>query len=281
MGAVVSATVLSPGFPLVTGAVSPVHRPVLPSTHVSVPAYWTAMASDLNRSAPPGNLFVLPEDDFYQMPYTWGYYGADGFIINLIERNVVDPAAQAYTAASQQLIGAVSLVQQGLLAHDWPSVQRTLTAIGTPLLLVREDVNAAFPNGTSHRQRHSPPQNAKTGNAACPSFRRARAIRASQPIGPTAPVASYATAYSAAPDLRDLALFPAGTALISSPMRPAFPAVLQFPPVSQWRFAGDELKTTILEPPGRHYYTKLLQPPACPTCKGVCTSSTPHGPAYY
>ena len=60
-----------------TGAIAPDHRPVLPSTHVSVPAYWTAMASYLNGSAPPGNLLVLPEDDFYQMPYTWGYYGAD------------------------------------------------------------------------------------------------------------------------------------------------------------------------------------------------------------
>ena len=84
------------------------------------------MASYLNGSAPPGNLLVLPQDDFYQMPYTWGYYGADGFIRNLIARNVVDPVAQGYTPGQQELIGAVHLVQQGLLTHDWPSVQRTL-----------------------------------------------------------------------------------------------------------------------------------------------------------
>ena len=177
----VGAAVLAPGFPLMTGAIAPDHRPVLPSTHVSVPAYWTAMASYLNRSAPPGNLLVLPQDDFYQMPYTWGYYGADGFITDLIARNVVDPVAQGYAPASQELAGAVSLVQQGLLAHDWPSVQRTLAAIGTPLLLVRGDVNAAFPGrhitspaaldeGTTPRQ----------GHAACPSFRKARAVRASR-----------------------------------------------------------------------------------------------------
>ena len=81
--------VLAPGFPLMTGAIAPDHRPLLPSTHVSVPAYWTTMASYLNRSAPPGNLLVLPEDDFYQMPYTWGYYGADSFIRNLIVRKVL------------------------------------------------------------------------------------------------------------------------------------------------------------------------------------------------
>ena len=57
------------------------------------------MASYLNSWAPPGNLLVLPEDDFYQMRYTWGYYGADGFITGLIARNVVDPVAQGYSPA--------------------------------------------------------------------------------------------------------------------------------------------------------------------------------------
>ena len=204
-----SAAVLAPGFPLMTGAIAPDHRPLLPSTRVSVPAYWTAMASYLNRSAPPGNLLVLPEDDFYQMPYTWGYYGADGFITDLITRNVVDPVAQGYSPAQQELIGAVRLVQQGLLAHDWPSVQRTLAAIGTPLLLVRGDVNAAFPG------RHiTPPAALEKALSEDKDMRLVRrfgklelfALR--ERISPAGPVTSYATVNSAAPDLRDLALFP-------------------------------------------------------------------------
>ena len=253
------AAVLAPGFPLMTGAIAPDHRPVLPSMHVSVPAYWTAMASYLNGSAPPGNLLVLPQDDFYQMPYTWGYYGVDGFVTDLIARNVVDPVAQGYQPAGQQLIGAVGLVQQGLLAHDWPSVQRTLAAIGTPLLLVRGDVNAAFPERDI-----TPPAALDTALREDPGMRLVRrfgklelfALRAR--ISPTGSATSYATVNSATPDLRDLALLPSGTALISSPMRPAVPAVLQLPPVSQWRLTGDELRTSVAEPPGRQYRTELL-----------------------
>jgi glycosyltransferase involved in cell wall biosynthesis/O-antigen/teichoic acid export membrane protein len=253
------AAVLAPGFPLMTGAIAPVHRPVLPSTRVSVPAYWTAMASYLNGSAPPGNLLVLPEDDFYQMPYTWGYYGSDGFITNLITRNVVDPIAQGYSVASQELTGAVGLVEQGLLAHDWPSVQRTLMAIGTPLLLVREDVNAAFPG------RHFTPP-AALGRALRQDkdmwlvhhFGKLELFALRGSISPAGSVTPYATVNSATPDLRDLALLPSGTALISSPMQSAVPAVLQFPPVSQWQLAGDELQTSVVEPPGRRYNTELL-----------------------
>ena len=253
------AAVLAPGFPLMTGAVAPDHRPLLPSIHVSVPAYWTAMASYLNGSAPPGNLLVLPEDDFYQMPYTWGYYGADTFITNLITRNVADPVAQGYAPAPPELTGAIHLVQQELLAHDWSSVRRTLAAIGTPLLLVRGDVNAAFP------RRHITPPAAldralreDQGMRLVHRVGKLELFALRERISPVGLVTSYATVNSAAPDLRDLALFPFGTALISGPMRPAVPAVLQVPPVSKWRRAGDELSTSVVEPPGRRYHIKLL-----------------------
>ncbi len=232
VSAAFGAGVLAPGFPLITGAIAPDHRPLLPSTHVRVPAYWPAMASYLNSSAPVGNLLVLPEDDFYQMPYAWGYYGADTFIRNLIARHVVDAVAQGYAPAQQELMDAVRLVQQGLLAHDWPSVQRTLAAIGTPLLLVRGDVNDAFPG------RHITPP-AALGRALREDKGMRLVHRAGKlelfalrgRISPTGSVTSYATVNSAVPDLRDLALLPVGTALISSPMRPSVPALLQLPPV--------------------------------------------------
>ncbi len=242
-----------------TGAVAPDHRPLLPSTHVSVPAYWTAMASYLNGSAPSGNLLVLPDDDFYQMPYTWGYYGADGFIKDLIARNVVDPVAQGYAPSPRELIGAVRLVQRGLLAHEWQSARRTLAAIGTPLLLVRGDVNDAFP------KRHiTPPAALGRALREDPGMRLVRrfgklelfALRGR--MNATGSATSYATVNSPAPDLRDLALLPYGTALISSPMRPTVPAVLQVPPVSQWRLVGNNLKTSFAEPSGRQYRVTLL-----------------------
>ena len=255
----IGAAVLAPAFPLMTGAIAPDHRPQLPSVHVSVPAYWTAMASYLNSRAQPGNLLVLPEDDFYQMRYTWGYYGADGFITGLIARNVVDPVAQGYSPASRQLRGAVGLVQRGLLARDWPSVQRTLTAIGTPLLLVRGDVDTGF-----SRRHITPPTELER------ALREDRNMRLVRRFGrlelfmirgrtnPAESATSYVTVNSATPDLRDLALFPSGTALISSQMRSGVPAVLQVPPASQWRLVGNKLETAVSEQPGRRYHIKLL-----------------------
>ena len=177
----VGAAVLAPGFPLMTGAIAPDHRPVLPSTHVSVPAYWTAMASYLNRSAPPGNLLVLPQDDFYQMPYTWGYYGADGFITDLIARNVVDPVAQGYAPASA---GA----RRRRPPRPAGAARPRLAICATDARGYR-NAAAAGPRRRERRLSRTADHTAsgtregttrRPGHAACPSFRKARAIRASR-----------------------------------------------------------------------------------------------------
>src|SRR5439155_18383385 len=69
--ALVTAVVL--GFPLITGAVVPDTRPRLPPAHVQLPAYWAQMANVVDEQPTQGALLVLPPDDFYGMPYKWGY----------------------------------------------------------------------------------------------------------------------------------------------------------------------------------------------------------------
>jgi hypothetical protein len=82
------------------------------------------------------------------------------------------------------------------------------------------------------------------------------ALRAyTDPVGLTT---RYVTVNSAAPDLRDLSLFPPGTSLLTKPMKPGVPAVIQLPAVSQWQADGDKLTTSVSEPAGWTYHDKLL-----------------------
>ncbi len=139
------AVLLGPGLPLMTGALVPGAHSELPSDHVAVPGYWQTMSSFVNHDAPSGNLLVLPEDDFYQMPYTW-YYGADTFITDTISRNVIDPVDQGYLPASKELVNAVGLLQQSVLAHDWQQAIAVARALDTRDLLVRGDIESSFPS---------------------------------------------------------------------------------------------------------------------------------------
>ena len=103
VGAATLALSMALGFPVYTGAVVPDSRPQLPPAHVHVPGYWTEMARSVDGLPTQGSMLIMPPDDFYAMPYSWGYYGTDDFIPNFFHRRVVIPNGQGYSPATSQL----------------------------------------------------------------------------------------------------------------------------------------------------------------------------------
>jgi len=258
---IVGVVALAPGYPLAFGAVVPGLRPgQLPSDHVRVPRYWTALAGYLNApSTPPGNLLVLPPDSFYQMPYTWGYYGNDGFITDMIRRNVVDPSGQGYGAASQELLSAVDQIANTLLAGEDTAANRILRSLATPDVLVRGDINSHFPNFA-----------VDSPNALAAALRADPAVALVHQSGPLSIFrlrssvgtllgvqhdVRYATTESSAPNLLTLAAVPRGTVLVDHAAIPGVPAVVQVPSQASWKLQETDLQETISFslPPKRSY----------------------------
>jgi len=131
--------------------------------------------------------------------------------------------------------------------------------MGTPLVLVRGDVDAAFPG------RHiTPPAKLEQALREDKDMRLVRSFGELELFGlresssPTGSTTRYATVDSATPDLRDLSLFPTGTILITKPIQSTVPAVIQLPAVSQWQVAGNKLETSLSEPTGWRYRNELL-----------------------
>ena len=250
------AAVALASFPLWTGRVVPGPRPPFPSSHVRVPSYWESLASYLNSAAAPeGHLLVLPPDDFYQMPYTW-YYGSDSFIEDLLDRPVVDPSGQGYDRVSNELLAAVDLEAEALSAGDWAEAARLLAATGTPLVLVRGDVEAGFPG-----------RNIVSPALLVARLRRDPLVRLVHRSGPLfvfalrrtgRTSAGFATVDTPSPDLRALALLPSNTSLVSGPPAAGHLAVYQLPPVATWRLSGGTLTTSVTEHPGRRYRIAVL-----------------------
>ena len=265
--AVVAALVaIVPGFPLVSGAVVSgarrTARATFPSSHVSLPAYWADAAAYLNARTPRATVLVLPPDDFYQMPYTW-YYGNDGFITDLLDAHVIDPVTQGYgaTSAASYLNGVVDEVATSLLAGDWPLVRRLLGALGANEILLRGDVEAQFPG----RRILSPAALAR-------ALARDPTVSLLHRDGPLGIYEVHAqqlgvirqgrivTVGSRFPDLRALALFPPGTALVTSAPRRGLSAVFSPPPLALWQMRGGRLETTLQLTRRRRYRLALLAP---------------------
>lgn len=243
-------------FPLWSGAVVPGPRPPFPSSHVRIPAYWTALASYLNGpAAPAGHLLALPPDDSIYMPYSW-YYGNDGFVTNLLSRPVVDPTPGGYFAVSGELLAATRLEASALVARSWSEARRLLGAIGTPLVLVRGDIEAPFPGHSivpppllSARLREDPLMRLVHTDGPLAVYE----VR--QPLGQPE---NFATVNTAAPDLRVLSALPAPTALVTSSPVPGRLAVFQLPPVADWLLRKHELTTVLAEQPDRRYVLRVL-----------------------
>jgi len=256
--AIVGVGALAPGYPLAFGAVVPGPRAgSMPSTHVRVPRYWTEMASYLNGPAsPPGNLLVLPPDPFYQMLYTWGYYGNDGFITDMIRRNVLDPSGQGYGAAGGALISTVDQVATSLLAGDYTAANRILLAMGTPDVLVRGDIAV---NVSS--QPDSPKQLAAAlrGDPGIELVHRSGALSlyrlrsTADTLGGVHTAVPYVTTETATPNLLTLAAQPTGTAIVRHAPIPGVPAIVQVPIEPSWQLHGRQLRQVTALPPGRTY----------------------------
>jgi hypothetical protein len=265
---------LAAAFPLWTGQVIPNARNVFPSSHVHVPQYWSTTAQYLNSSrAPSGALMVLPADDFYQMPYTW-YYGSDGFVANLMARNVVVPSAQGYGLVSSELLNAVKLESSSLLNENWVLAGRVLAAVGTPVVLVRGDINSKFPN----RQITSP-------------MRLARALAKDPEMifvhryGPLSlfelkpqfreTYTDFATVDSSSPHLSELGIVSGRTALVSSKPIVGHISLTELPPLSKWKVGKSAITTEILLASQQHYSVQSLEPKKSPNLKLTISKSGP------
>ncbi len=91
LGFTFSAFVLS-AFPLITGPIETTTKDLPFSSYVKVPDYWYQAANWINNQSGEWKVLITPLNDYYQMPYTWGFYGTDQLIDRLIEKPLVSTA---------------------------------------------------------------------------------------------------------------------------------------------------------------------------------------------
>jgi hypothetical protein len=191
------------------------------------------------------------------MLYTWGYYGNDGFITDMIRRNVIDPSGQGYGAAGPALIDAVDQVASSLLAGNYLGANRILRALGTRDVLVRGDISPYDPVASLVS-----PQALGAALRSDPALELVRRfgplslyrLRAGTGVlGTVTTHTPYATTRSRAPNLLDLSALPKGTAIITHSPIAGVPALVQVPSIAAWKLHGGQFRTVLRLPSGRSY----------------------------
>jgi arabinofuranan 3-O-arabinosyltransferase len=137
-------------WPMFTGAVVQGHD------RVTVPAAWRQVARIVNRSAVGGKALVLPLDDFYQVPTTWGFYGTDTLPTQLFTRPTLARNPQAYIGASPDLDALIRSVETGLASGETTAVPGALHKLGVSQVVVRKDIDYESPIRTVDMVRPAP-----------------------------------------------------------------------------------------------------------------------------
>jgi hypothetical protein len=276
-----TAVALVPGYPIATGAFVPDHGLISPA-HVRLPPYWPTMANEVDSTPAAGPLIVLPPDDFYQMPYKWGFYGSDNFISNLMQRPVIVPKpglGAGYTSTSAEVLQTHRGVADALLADDWSLAERLMQALGSNLVLVRGDVDAGSPG----RSIVSPERLSASLDRA-PNFIRIKTegplalFQLKSPAVPEQEISpSFVTVNTDKPDLRILRYLPRGTHLVSGLAMAAETSISFVPPLAEWQLSRNKLVYGTTVSPGRDIRLVELEGGTQTSQYGLTETPSPNG----
>ncbi len=212
-------------------------------SHVTLPTYWTTMSTYVNRRG-SNELLMMPPDDFYQMPYSWGYYGADGFLVDLFSKKVIDPNGQGYYPGQPNIISAVSLFAGYVLSHKWLFADEILRSLGANEVLLRGDIVSPFPGRSIIA-----PKVLLAALRIDPYLDLVKTYgplvllkRTTSSLG----LNSFVMDNSKSPSLTDLTLLPKDSAIVSGNKRAGIPYIVELP-LSAWSIVGNVASVDVPE----------------------------------
>lgn len=148
-------------WPMITG------RAVRSDDRVRVPGAWREVARSVNQSPVRGKALVLPLDDFYQVPTTWGFYGTDTMVRQLLARPVITRNPENYIGDSAPFDTLARATEQALNGGDTSAAARLLRSLGVSHVVVRHDLDFA---STIRTPKMSRPDQLETAMAEVPGF---------------------------------------------------------------------------------------------------------------
>jgi hypothetical protein len=82
-------TFIITAYPLVTNPIETKTEQLPFSSYIKIPDYWNQATDWLNNQPDDYKILITPPDDFYAMPYTWGYYGTEEFLARFIQKPIL------------------------------------------------------------------------------------------------------------------------------------------------------------------------------------------------
>jgi hypothetical protein len=133
-------------YPLVTDPIETKTQQIPYSSRVKIPDYWYQAAEWLNAQHDDYKVLVTPPDDYYQVPYTWGYFGTDRWLERLIQKPIVSTYYALPYKFNPNVTFTLQLLDNIIKSNDTIGFQALLDLLSIKYILQRNDVVYNFTN---------------------------------------------------------------------------------------------------------------------------------------
>ena len=133
-------------FPIVDPALNPLETKTteLPSSYIKIPNYWYQATSWINSQSGDYSVLFTPLDDFYQMPYDWGYYGVDQLFYRLIDKPIISTDYLFSYVLKPDTVAALEQMQTIVYYNNTSGFKDLLDLLNIKYILQRNDVNSTI-----------------------------------------------------------------------------------------------------------------------------------------
>jgi hypothetical protein len=116
------------------------------SSYVQVPKYWYDATSWINSQEGAYAVLFTPLDDFYMMPYNWGYYGVDHLLYRLIEKPTIGGDYRYDYVLKSGTLSTLDALSYAVNNGNATSFKTLLDFLNVKYILQRNDVNTTERN---------------------------------------------------------------------------------------------------------------------------------------
>lgn len=131
-------------FPLFTNPIENKTEQLPYSSYVKIPQYWYETNEWLNNKSGDFKILVTPLDDYYQLPYSWGYYGSDTFIERLIQKPVISPCFEYSYKINPNAVALADQLRDAVKGNRTDEFETIVRLLGVKYVLQRNDLDYEY-----------------------------------------------------------------------------------------------------------------------------------------
>lgn len=126
-------------FPLLTNPIETKTKEIPFSSYIRLPGYWIEAADWLDHQEGDFKVLITPFDDYYQIPYSWGYYGSDSFIERLIQKPIVNPTSSY--AVNPHAVVLINQLRDAMKFNRTQEFDAIVSLLNVEYILQRNDLD--------------------------------------------------------------------------------------------------------------------------------------------